>query len=92
MLVYEGNRACVPERVPASHTWRVCPTFPPALQGYLAHTERLPPRTVQEAYAQRPVVVLGGLRFLISGVLLYIEIAHVGGSLEALRADWQAQN
>ena len=28
-------------------------------QGYLAHKKQPPPRTLQQAYAQRPMVVLG---------------------------------
>ena len=40
------------------------------LQGYLAHKKMPPPRTLQEAYAWGPTVVLGGGRFLVSEVPL----------------------
>jgi len=30
------------------------------LQGYLVHKKTLPPRTLQQDYAEGPVVVLGG--------------------------------
>ena len=44
------------------------------LQGYLAHKKLLPPGTPQKAYAQDPMVVLGGLKFLMSEVPLYSKI------------------
>jgi hypothetical protein len=33
----------------------------PRVQGYLAHKNLLPPRTIQYDYAEGPMVVLGGL-------------------------------
>ena len=36
------------------------------LQGYLAHTKLLPSMTLQKAYAQGPMVVLGELKFYMS--------------------------
>ena len=41
------------------------------LQGYLAHEKLLPPRTLQKAYAEGPMVVPARLKFLMSGVPLY---------------------
>ena len=36
--------------------------------------KRPPPRTLQKPYAQGPMVVLGGLSFLMSEVPLYAEV------------------
>ena len=42
------------------------------IQGYLAHKEQRPPRTLPQEYAQGPMVVLGGGGlFLMSEVHLY---------------------
>ena len=40
-------------------------------QGYLAHKNPLPPRTLLYAYAKGPMVVLGGGHFLMSELPLY---------------------
>ena len=40
------------------------------LQGYLAHKKLHPARTIQQAYASGPMVVLGGWAFLMSEVPL----------------------
>jgi hypothetical protein len=45
------------------------PLFCPS-QGYLAHKKTPPPRTQQQAYAQGPMVVLGGGRLLMNEVPL----------------------
>ena len=44
---------------------------PCTIQGNLAHTKQSPPRTLQYDYAQAPMAVLGGERFLVSVVPLY---------------------
>ena len=41
------------------------------LQGYLAHKKLHPPRTLQQEYAEGPMVVLGGGGFVMSEVPLY---------------------
>ena len=41
-----------------------------SLQGHLAHKKQQPPRTLQQAHAYGPSVVLGGSQFLMSKVLL----------------------
>jgi hypothetical protein len=39
---------------------------PRSMQGFFAHKKASPPRTLQQAYAQGPMVVLGGGAFLMS--------------------------
>ena len=41
-----------------------------SLQGYLAHKKHPPPRTLQWDYTYGPMVILGGVLFLMSEVLL----------------------
>jgi hypothetical protein len=41
------------------------------VQEYLAHEKAPPPRTLQWTYAQCPIAVLVGVRFLMSEVPLY---------------------
>ena len=43
-----------------------------SVQGYLARKKIPHPRTLQQAYAYEPVIVLGGGRFLMSEVPLYV--------------------
>ena len=45
------------------------------LQGYLAHERQAPRRTLQQAYVQRPMVVLGGGLFFMSEVPLYLLVS-----------------
>ena len=45
---------------------------PWSIQGHLAYKKPHHPRTLQSAYAQGPVVVLGGGHFLMSEVPLYL--------------------
>ena len=47
------------------------PARNPGLQGYLAHKQPPPPRTLQQDYAEGPTEVLGGGCFLMSEVPLY---------------------
>ena len=56
------SQACAPQRV----------------QGYLAHKKLPPPRTLPQAYAQGPRVVLGGGLFLMSEVALYSAMNSFG--------------
>ena len=54
----------------------------PRVPGNLADKKTPPPRTLQQAYAQGPVVVLGGGRFLISEVPLYVRPFSLFGGNE----------
>jgi len=56
------------------------------LQGYLAHKNQRPPRTLQQDYALGPTVVLGGGQFLTSEVTLHCSEprACVPGALNLL--------
>ena len=47
------------------------------LQGYLAKKKTPRPRNLQEGYAYGPMVILGGGRFLMSEVSLYLGFNYV---------------
>ena len=57
------------ERAQGCHAHNKAPS-PRTGQGYLAHKKMPPPGTLQKAYAQGPMVVLGGVQFLMSEVPL----------------------
>ena len=51
------------------------------VQGYLTDKKMHPPRTLQEDYAQGPVVILGWLAFLMNEVPLQPRHPHCGVAL-----------
>jgi len=57
----------VPDRVQGlKYPWKSGKEVARHAQGYLAHENTHPPRTLQKDYASGPVVFLGGWRFLSS--------------------------
>ena len=48
-------------------------------QGYLAHQKTPRRRTLQQPYAQGPMVILAGWVFLMSEVPLYLGVSHGAG-------------
>ena len=71
-LEYEPTRFCLEQQLHYRRNVRTSSLLIiRPLQGYLAHKKLLPPRTLQWAYAQGPMVVLGGVNFFMSEVPLY---------------------